>query len=270
MTVDRASVLFITLDSCRFDTFAAADVPNLSRFGPVHRAFAPGTFTYSSHAAMFMGFTPGDPLQRKPYVNPKFGRIFRMVESGAHQGPHPPFATLPGRDVVAGFGLLGYRTVGTGAVRWFDPATPTTRTLTESFEKFFYPGATFSLRRQLDFVLGEIDQAPGPVFTFVNIGETHVPYWHEGAEWARTNPCRPFTDGNDAAECRRRQLACLEWVDAELEELLGRFSEANVIICADHGDAWGEDDLWEHGIHHPTVLQVPLLFQLGSTIGAPQ
>ena len=28
------------------------------------------------------------------------------------------------------------------------------------------------------------------------------------------------------------------------------------------GDAWGEDGLWEHGIHHPTVMDVPLVFRL--------
>jgi len=26
--------------------------------------------------------------------------------------------------------------------------------------------------------------------------------------------------------------------------------------------SWGEDGLWEHGIHHRAVLEVPLLFQL--------
>jgi len=47
-----------------------------------------------------------------------------------------------------------------------------------------------------------------------------------------------------------------------LAPLLSRFREATVVVCGDHGDAWGEDGLWEHGIHHPAVLEVPLLFRL--------
>ena len=101
-------------------------------------------------------------------------------------------------------------------------------------------------------------------FVFINLGETHVPYWHEGADWDRSvNPCRPFGgESNDAAECARRQLACLEWVDDKLGPLLSRFAHANTLVCADHGDAWGEDGLWEHGIHHPAVMDVPLVFRL--------
>lgn len=68
--------------------------------------------------------------------------------------------------------------------------------------------------------------------------------------------------GNEAAEARRRQVACVEWVDRQLDGLLRRFEHANVLVCADHGDAWGEDGLWWHGFHHPKVLEVPLLFRL--------
>ena len=268
VSVDPASVLLVTLDSCRYDTFAAAQVPNMRAVGPLHRVFAPGTFTYSSHAAMFMGFTPGRPDQLQPYVNPKFGRIFRLTDSGADPGRHPAFATLPGHDVIDGFAQLGYATAGTGAVRWFDPAVATSRVLVEPFASFFYPGNTHSLRRQIAFAYDVIDKAQGPLLLFLNVGETHVPYWHEGAEWPRQpNPCVPFGTGNDAAACRHRQAACLEYVDAELAGLLTLFADANVVICADHGDAWGEDGLWEHGIHHRTVLEVPLLFRLRGHIG---
>ena len=44
-------------------------------------------------------------------------------------------------------------------------------------------------------------------------------------------------------------------------------------VCADHGDCWGEDGLWEHGISHPATLTVPLLLRVrgvpvGSTASA--
>jgi hypothetical protein len=267
VSVDASSVLLITLDSCRYDTFETAKAPSLRSVGPLHRAWAPGTFTFSSHAAMFMGFTPGNPAELQPYLNPKYGRIFRLDDSGAHVGPHPPFASLPGRDIVDGFRELGYLTVGTGAVRWFDPDTRTSRLLVESFERFFYPGNTHSLRRQVDFALDAVRSAGRPLFLFMNVGETHVPYWHAGAPWPKTpNPCVPFGKQNDAAECRRRQLACLEFVDEQLAGVLDAFIDANVVVCSDHGDAWGEDGLWEHGIHHRSVLEVPLVYRLNGRI----
>lgn len=67
---------------------------------------------------------------------------------------------------------------------------------------------------------------------------------------------------NDAVECRRRQKACLEYVDARIKSLLESFKESKTIICADHGDCWGEDNLWGHGMHHEKVLEVPLVFRL--------
>jgi glucan phosphoethanolaminetransferase (alkaline phosphatase superfamily) len=54
----------------------------------------------------------------------------------------------------------------------------------------------------------------------------------------------------------------VEWVDDTLGPLLSRFSGANTLVCSDHGDAWGEDGMWEHGIHHPKVMDVPLVFRL--------
>jgi hypothetical protein len=211
---------------------------------------------------MFMGFTPGDPTFFGPYLNPKYGKIFRMEGPGS-LGPGEPFVTLSGHSIIDGFRRRGYQAYGTGAVAWFDPIRPTSRTLVGDFDAFFYPGNTHSLDRQLEFIDRSIGNATSPVFVFVNVGETHVPYFHRGAPWERLpSPCVPFGKSNDAAESRRRQRACLEFVDAMLGPLLERFESANVVICADHGDAWGEDGLWEHGIHHPKVLEVPLVYRL--------
>jgi arylsulfatase A-like enzyme len=51
-------------------------------------------------------------------------------------------------------------------------------------------------------------------------------------------------------------------VDLCLKPLLSAFKDSTIVICADHGDCWGEDGLWEHGFHHQKVLEVPLIFKL--------
>ncbi|MEC9389796.1 MAG: hypothetical protein VX944_06950 [Myxococcota bacterium] len=262
--LDPTSILFITLDSCRFDTFEAARTPNLDALGAVHKAKAPGNFTFASHAAMFVGFTPGIPGKNEPWVNPKYGKIFKIV-GGGYPSKGTEFMALKGKNVIHGLRAQGYTTIGTGAAGWFDDSTSTAQPLVQDFEHYWYAGNCWSLDKQLAFVDRQLALVGSKrAFVFMNIGETHVPYWHEGAPWDRAwNPCRPFgPETNDADECRRRQTACLEWVDARLGPLLHRFGHANTVVCADHGDAWGEDGVWEHGIHHETVMDVPLVYRL--------
>ena len=261
---DPRSILFVTLDSCRYDTFLAAHAPNLKAVGELHRAMAPGNFTFGSHAAMFVGFTPGIAGCSEPFINPKYGKIFKIT-GGGFPGKGTEFMTLAGRNIVDGLKRKGYLTLGSGAVGWFDPQTETGRHLTEDFDQFYFPGDGHSLAKQLDWLAKRLSTPDRPIFAFLNIGETHVPYYFEGAPWPlEVNPCVPFAETNDAAECRRRQAACLEFVDARLAPLLRAFSGSSTVVCADHGDCWGEDGLWEHGIHHEKVLEVPLLFRLAT------
>ena len=257
-------VLLITLDSCRFDTFRRAHTPYLSDVGPLHRAQSPSYFTYGSHAAIWMGFTPGVSHSRQPWLNPKAGKLMRMANAG-FAGHDADGIQLSGPNVIEGFRRLGYRTIGSGAVGWFDPATETGAVLSKPFDAFFYPGDTWSLRRQLAWIDQELKALPKttPTFVFLNVGETHVPYWHEEAAWPREpSPCVPFQGAhNSRRHCRQRQRDCLEWVDRELGSLLELFSDHTVVVCADHGDCWGEDGLWEHGISHWATLTVPLLMR---------
>lgn len=262
-----SSILFITLDSCRFDTFQSARAPNLKAVGELYRAMAPGNFTYSSHAAMFVGFTPGVAEVPQAFVNPKFGKIFKMM-GGGFAGKGTEYLTLGGANIIEGLKRQGYHAIGAAALGWFDPGTETGNHLSKDFDEFLYVGSTSSLRRQLDWIGNRLEPVTQPVFLFLNIGETHVPYYHEGAPWdAADNPCIPFASDNDAVKCRTRQTACLEFIDREIAPLLDAFSEGTTLVCADHGDCWGEDGLWEHGIHHEKVLEVPLIFKLG---GKPQ
>src|SRR5437667_273104 len=95
------SILFVTLDSCRYDAFVEAHAPNLKSLGALHRAQSPSHFTYGAHAAFFMGFTPGDANRKEPYVNPKYGKIFRM-RGGGHPGAAPPNADAARSHVSTG------------------------------------------------------------------------------------------------------------------------------------------------------------------------
>lgn len=251
----------VTLDSCRFDTFVEAGLPRMKSVGPLRQAMAPAHFTFGSHAAIFVGFTPGVAEHQVPFVNPKYARLFRLNYAG-HPGSAPPGFTLSGRNIVEGFANAGHTTIGSAAMGWFDPATSVSEVLRSGFDHFQFIGDG-GLKAQLDWIDQRlIETTTTPAFVFLNVGETHVPYHFEGAPWSRDdNPCKPFQTEDRSAECRMRQTACVEYVDGLIADLLDAFADATILICADHGDCWGEDGLWEHGISHEKTLSVPLIIQ---------
>ena len=263
--LNSKSFLFVTIDSCRYDTFCSVNLKNINKVGPIHESKSPSHFTFGSHSAMFMGFTPGMTELEQPYLNPKFGKIFKLINAG-FEGKGTEFLTLTGRNIIDGLNKLGYITIGSGAVGWFDPNTETGNVLGKDFQHFYFPGNSHSLEKQLAFISTKIQEySTKPLFVFLNIGETHVPYYYSNAPWDKDyNPCIPFGTKNDASICRERQTKCLEFIDEKLGPILDQFAHASTLICSDHGDCWGEDNLWEHGISHEKVLTVPLVIRLNS------
>lgn len=265
MLPSENSVLFITLDSCRYDTFESAQAVSLRSVGQLHCAEAPSFFTYGSHAAMFVGFTPGIASVSSRFINPRFGRLFRLQRAGWPGLVEPGFE-VEGCNIVDGFRNQGYLTFGTGAVGWFDPAAPAAATLTKGFDSFFFAGNRGAaaqvdwLSQALNVELGKV--ASPDVFAFLNVGETHVPYHFHGAPWSdQDNPCVSFQGVDRRADCQERQRLCLEYLDSVLAPLIERFRHATILVCADHGDCWGEDGLWGHGFAHAMTLTVPLLIR---------
>ena len=258
------SVLFITLDSCRYDTFVRAQAPHLKSIGPLIEAEAPATFTLPSHTAMFVGITPRVGQSREAFLNPTVGRIFRLASRIA-PGKPDDYIQVEGKNIIDGFNHIGYMTIGTAAMRWFDPQVPTCFMLTSEFQQFQYTAT--DVEAQVKYLLGMMAANIGrPLFVFANIGETHTPYRHRGATWPKNNPCvsNKLEHNNNAQECRDRQTWCLEFVDRQIAPLIKAFqsSGASILACADHGDCHGEDGLWGHCLYHEKVMKVPMVMHL--------
>ena len=153
-------VLIITLDSCRYDTFKYLHeknlIPNLKNLGRLHKAKSPSHFTYGSHAAFWMGFTPGVATTKTPYLNPKAGKIFRMSHNSLPANEQDCFI-LRGKNIIEGFNNENYLTIGSGAVEWFNPSTETVSILSSSFNKFYFSGNTWSLRDQLAWINEQLE-----------------------------------------------------------------------------------------------------------------
>jgi hypothetical protein len=261
--------IVITLDSLRWDVFNEARIPFLRSLGAWKKGFTQGTYTFPAHMSFFMGKLP-QTTDHTPFYDtvahrvngagllPRQLQYFRLENPEAAR---PGAVALTGRNIVEGYRRRGYATIGSGGVSWFNPEQLAGRYLTEHFEHFAFfggpqHGSHASARRQIDWALWTLQNQTRPCFLFLNFGETHHRFVHEGCAWFD----EPFEYG-DAGECRRRQRACLEYLDGQIARLFEHLHDYDLVICSDHGEAFGEDGLWEHGFYHPVIMEVPILIR---------
>lgn len=252
--------ILITLDSCRWDTFQTANLPFLKRF-PYRRCWTNGTYTLPAHQSFFIGKLPhdfsGDDDFDTCAISGRPGRVrlpqWRLADGTSQKRGR---FILRGQNIIEGFSRIGFETIGTGAMRWFDPTSPATFSLLQGFQHYQYfrttKGDGRDLQRQIAWILDTLSRInTKPFFLFLNVGETHHPYSAAGhsfrGEW-----------GNRKA-CAKAQRASLEWVDGMLSELFENIANCHAVICGDHGDCWGEDGLWGHGFYHPQLMEVPMV-----------
>jgi hypothetical protein len=274
--VPPENFLLVTFDSWRYDVYEAARTPVLDRFGPAKRAFTHGTYTFPAHQSMFAGFLP-HVFEEEPFYN-RFVRQLWCIENRRERTP--PLVSFPEGtpSIVHGFRKLGYHTVGVAAMAWFGWASP----LRAGFRFFDHTGT--GADRQLDTVFSQLLRYPGrPFFAFINFGEPHWPYTCPGLApltrermnelgRIRYRTGRGVRQAESAfmQDIWERQVACTEYLDGKVGELLGRLrqlgAEATLVVCGDHGECLGEEGLFGHAFYHPKVMEVPML--VFSTRGA--
>lgn len=247
-----ATVLLITLDSCRYDTACRARLPNLEALcgqtttgGLWTRTQTHGTYTLPAHVSMFSaGKFPRDPERRfPPYL--------RNAQQVPYLSPlWIPDTTQNAPDIFAPFRAHGYHLLGVGSVGWFNRYRATAQRVwapyfdTLLYEDTFSPHHPSSLEHQLAAMQTHYDRT----CCFLNIGATHFPYRR--------------TDQPRIQDCTiEDQIAALEYVDQHLWHILDRFARPTLLyITGDHGECFGEEGLWGHGLTHPCVLDVPSLY----------
>ena len=242
-------VFFLTIDSLRYDVaeqaMAMGRTPILKQaLLGWDRRHSPGSFTYAAHQAFFAGFlpTPADPARRDE------PRIFAARFVGSQTtGPQTLEFNTP--DIVSGFAEAGYRTICIGGTGFFNKRTPLGRTLPALFhESWWSPemGVTNirSQEKQVAKACERLTANPDPVFLFMNLSACHKPH-HGYLQGARHSNAKS-------------QAAALEVLDKALGTLFASLRRPTLlIVCSDHGDAFGEDGYQGHRLGHPTVWDVP-------------
>lgn len=246
-----AGILFVTLDSLRYDVAGSAlDMgltPHLAAVLPPggwERRHTPGSFTLPAHMAFFHGFLPKLAQPEQP------PRLWECRPPAFKTVPPETFV-FESRSLLTGLRAFGYRTACVGGVTYFSRETPLGSVLPDLFDEdhwrpeFCSPEAD-STNWQVDRAL-EIAAAheQRPLFLFVNVSATHVPHGHYVGQ---------------STDNVRSQRAALAYADAHLGRLVADLSTRRpwlIIMCADHGDAYGDDGYHGRGIAHPVVMNVP-------------
>jgi arylsulfatase A-like enzyme len=258
-SVDYNHVLIVA-DSTRYDTVMRADAPFLKSLGRIRPALSHGTYTWPSHMAMMMGHLPHCP-EDLPLYNRYRQQLWRLGDgrgTGGGQFQEWPFLLLPTEESLPeGFRKIGFTTVGTGAVSWFSH-----RIWRDWFDLFLYAN---DVNSQIEWFLNSISKSKR-FFGFLNFKETHEPYSHGSVVYSMPDRYQehklslgPLT-AKDFSELHNRQIRALEYLDARIRYFCSRLPRNTVLaFTADHGECFGEENLFGHGFWHPKVMEVPLL-----------
>lgn len=251
--VGTHDVALVTLDTLRLDAardaLARGLTPNLARLLPPsgwEERHTPGSFTLAAHAAFFAGFLP---TPARPGRHP---RLFAIRFPGS-ETTTTGTCVLDAPDVPTGLAARGYHTICVGGVGFFDKRTPLGRVLPGLFAESHWspalgPGSRTSTERQVALAVDALGRLPRArrAFLFLNVSAIH-------------RPNRMFSPGA-RRDSPATQAAALGYVDRCLPPLLEALAARGpslLIVCSDHGEAYGEDGFQGHRLAHPTVWTVP-------------
>jgi hypothetical protein len=271
-------LVFIIMDSCRYDACEAARTPNLDRLGRVERRYSYASWTSPSHYTFLMGMmphlSPKGVFASEVYKQDFAQWIERLGVADMSFKSFVPFLSLP--KVLK---ELGYRTVGRVSLPVLNPFT----TFSAHFDDYRL------MDDHNDFAGMVRDMAfpeDTPTFHFCNLGETHYPYMLEGEDLpvlhgvngvfknlddfvvhqgdhvsVSADQAARFFNVNELKRLRDQQVACVEHVDGVLGTLFDKApTNTHVVVTADHGELFGEDGYFGHGpILHDKVFEVPFV-----------
>lgn len=286
-------LFIITLDSCRFDSFMAAEPKNIAKLcgglANVEKRWTYASWTAPSHYNLLTGLVPHSSPQ-KVYASEYYKKdLYKFKERlGVEQAGFE--AMIPHLWLPTYLKKKGYETNAMVSLPVLNPATGISRDFT-----------TFKLMPKHNDMLGMLDELEAhkkreskgmygsvPQFYLMNVGETHYPYAlpdedkndlphisgvngifkkldgqiDDAGTLVSANESGEFMDMAMIEKCRQRQIATVKYLD---QVVFPRFydmlpKDTWVIVTADHGELFGEDGYFGHGpILHDKVLEVPFL-----------
>lgn len=263
----KNNLLFIVFDSCRFDSFAQAKTPNISRLGRTERRYAYASWTVPSHAVYLMGVSPHES-PRGVFASEVYKEDF-LRWSERLNIPDISFKKfVPQLSLPAFLKEHGYRTNALVSL----PVLNQTTIINQHFD-------CFKLMKEHNDFAAIIEVLTFdkhlPSYYLINVGETHYPYTLPG-ETAEDLPklhgvhgvfkhldedsgeVESFFDLDRMAQLKEKQRTNVEYLDSLFEKLYQKIPDNTyIIVTSDHGELFGEDGYFGHGpIFHEKVFEV--------------
>ena len=264
-------LIYIIMDSCRFDSCQQARTPNLDRLGVVERRYSYASWTSPSHYAMLMGMIP-HTSPRGVFASEVYkGEFKRWVERLGIEGlsfkSFVPELSLP--RVLRSH---GYATIARVSLPVLNPYT----LLSRDFDDYRLMDNHNDFAGMVEEMTFPEDE---PHYYFLNLGETHYPYMLKDESLPRISgvhgvfkslggeaqhnaaDSEAFFDQEQMEMLRQQQIRCVEYVDGLIGKLMEKAPENTwFIITADHGELFGEDGYFGHGpIMHEKCFEVPFV-----------
>jgi hypothetical protein len=272
----KNNLILITFDSCRYDTFAAAKTPWISRLGEAELRYSYASWTVPSHHVYLLGCSP-HKSPRGVFASEVYKNDF--VSWGERLNiPDISFkGFVPRLSLPAFLKEHGYRTNALVSMPVLNPAT----LISGHFDRYLLMNSHNDFNAMLDYVSFDEEQ---PSFYLMNVGETHYPYTvpgESGDDLPRVSGVhgvfkhmddlladdRPTVDPSAAEsffgmdrllQLKARQQRNVEYLDALFEKLYD-ISPPNthIIVTSDHGECFGEGGYFGHGpVMHEKAFEV--------------
>lgn len=269
-------IVFLVLDSCRYDAYQAARHPNLDRIGSAQRRYSYASWTSPSHYTFLMGMIPHQS-PKGVFASNVYREEFslwsqRLNIPDVEFGKFVPQLSLPCFLKAAGYWCQGWVSL---------PVLNPMTSMSQHFDRYELAPSHNDLRAilaQLEF------RREQPCFFFINTGETHYPYILPGesasdlphisgvhgvfknlddflknpSEFVHDRTQDEFFSPQQFRAFYDKQVANVEWLDGVVGQFLERCPDnTHFMIMSDHGELFGEDGYFGHGpIFHEKVFEV--------------
>ncbi len=270
--------IIVILDSCRYDSFMAAEAKFPGQLGKVEKRYTYASWTAPSHYNLLTGLlphtTPANVYASEYYKDDFLNYNRRLGAEGVEFAKMVPGLWLP--EFLRNH--MGYSTHARVSLPVLNQKTGINR----FFDSFELMDSHNDMRAIIPTMKFDSER---PSFYLLNVGETHYPYatpeependWprisgvngvfkhldtqiDEHGNLLHEDDAPAFFDQDKLDQLRERQVDTVRYLDKVFEELYDHVPEnTHIIITADHGELFGEEGYFGHGpIMHDKVFEVP-------------
>jgi arylsulfatase A-like enzyme len=266
--MDLNHIVFIVMDSCRYDAYTAAKTPNFDRLGQAQKRYSYASWTAPSHHAFAMGMLP-HASPKDVFASEVYKDEYAQWKERTGHGDIEFKEFLPDLSLPKVLRKLGYRTVAKVSMPVLNKST----LLSRDFDEYKLMSNHNNFAGMIDEMEFPDDE---PHYYFLNLGETHYPYMLDGKNLPHISGLHGALKSMDQAEAtagkqgfdpgqmqmlRLQQIKCVEYVDGLMARLMALAPpNTHFIVTADHGELFGEDGYFGHGpIMHEKCFEVPFL-----------